>query len=251
MNKRFLIILAPLVLGGCTSVPAVINIPQGRFDVPETPGAKRASASLTYVGQEFGVEFSTDVANVAMNTTNPPILVRNAKSGFLGNGIALDIGYGLNDRFEVGFDMVRGLGVYAKYQLLGKPRSEAKRGNFSAALQVQADSLRQADTFNLASYDFSMTTTDLSVLGGFRPADNILVYGSYFQGAGSYSGSVSGGIFPGPYGGNMESTGYAAGVRFYFGDTTFFDVENVNTTLTVGQSRRTTSFIGARVGISY
>jgi hypothetical protein len=243
-----LLLLPLLVLGGCTSVPTVIGVPQGRFDIPEATGDHHGSMGVLYNDQEYGVVFTNDIANIAWDTTTPPIVTRNTKSGLIYQGLNIDLGYGLNERFEIGFDSARGLGVYGKYQILGKPRSEAEKGNFSLAVQLQLDRINQSEYMNFTSYDFSMVTSDVSILAGFRPTRQMLVYTSYFQGNGGYDGNVSGGSVPGSYSGNMKYEGYAVGLRFYFSDQAHLDLEAVDSKLTVGQSVGKNTFTGFRLG---
>ena len=171
-------ILLAMLFSSCAKIQ--INTPSSRFISPEANG-KLFSGSVrgsTYKGTEGTVDFSED-------KTDNPLELRNNVTG-----LGVDLSLGFIDRLDFLLrSSANAPSIYTlKYQILGAPRLEAKKGNQSLAVtfgyaqqeetQSESDTSVFNDSDDSIEADITQKLVDLSLIYGYRPSDDTLVYGS-------------------------------------------------------------------------
>jgi hypothetical protein len=173
MDRLIVIMLAALI-AGCS---VAIKTPSSRFILPEAEGdLGEASASISYSGlTRFDAPGNTD-SGADLSGQGPDEFYHSKGLGLHGDmGLMedLDIYAVKPDRspLQIGF----------KYQIIGKNRDEAKKGNHSLAITAAygEDSVDQSSSDFLISGDSVKTTSrvrDGSLIYGYRFKDRSLVY---------------------------------------------------------------------------
>lgn len=243
-----LVLLMVPFLGACS---AKIPISQDRFDIPEAVGAHNLTVSVGVAPQFYELELSPNYTTTMVNTTNPNILIGPKTLSDSISIFAFDVGYGVNDNFEIGVSSSKLQAVYFKYQLVGKPQSQAKKGNFSLAIIVAPLFAMHGDVQSVTtSYDYSSAGVDLSALIGYRTADWVLVYGGSYFSKSHYAGTVRGGpVIPSyAYSGNYSTQGVTLGAHFNLNKRLYLSIERIWSQLHAGTSSYGNIFWGIRMG---
>lgn len=243
-------LLMTLVFLSACSTPLSIHVPQGRFDLPENVGEDVISFSLSSTNSGYNISLSPDIAVFPVDTQNPTISTGSEIYEILPN-ILLDIGWGITKRVEIGASVAKGTGLYIKTQLLGRPQNEAKKRNFSLAVNLTGIQHEQSASESGASYDYKAIEWDAGLIAGYRIRDNMLLFGSVFQSQSDFSGGVTGGLFPGPYSGQHRQQGLTLGMHADVTKKLFVELEFIQSQIEVGQSSRSSNFTGFRVGYKW
>lgn len=256
MIKKTIPLLVFLLLISACSSPLSVHVPQGRFDLPENVGKGDFKASANYTFEDYEIVFSPDYEAIAVDTTNPLIVVDSAYSPASAimdvfPRLSFSLGYGLSDRFELGLNGAKGGALYLNAQLLGKPQPEATEGNVSLAVNLAWLHSEQSESANGASYKYEANGWDLGLIGGYRFSEKGLLFASLFRSQTDFSGKVSGGSVPGPFAGSYLQNGYSIGVHFNLTMHWYLDLEIIRSEISLGQTNKSENFEGFRLGYQW
>lgn|GEM_PF-6689785 len=162
-----------ILLTACSST---YKIPTARLMSPEASGQSHAILMGGY-HQAERVTITPDIATVSANSSTHDVQTFGNIGGLFS--------YGLFDSLDVGFtaDFWMPSIVFAKWQLLGKPKSQADAGNFSFSLLAGlGGSSRQTETSYdpLTNQDGTLKRDSSTVyqgggLMGYRPSKGFLI----------------------------------------------------------------------------
>jgi hypothetical protein len=203
-----------LVFSGCA---VTLNLPVNRFDSPETRG------ELGRGHVEAAIEGAHELTIIPDVTGNPAQV--NARTLERATGLRMGGELGLLDRLDVALKARSNtpMELEAKFQALGDPEKSAKEGNVALALSAAggagSSTKTGSDGFNgisgTAETDF--TTAEFAAIGGYRPADSLLIYGGPFHALAHYSGTLTQTGTSTPrllYSGTARQTGANAGLQW-------------------------------------
>jgi len=163
----------------------------------------------------------TDYSVVPVDPTNASVSSADGSTRVIDTSLSWDIW----DKLEIGtnlrWDESPAL-LTLKYQFLGAPSSEAKKGNISLAFWCGAGSTSNGSQSNtllrsqgfgdnvagVASQSTLVASEDLLLLGGYRPTNNFLIY----LGPGYTQGRVSGNVSQ-DYNGLKPNTSFTSAGR--------------------------------------
>jgi hypothetical protein len=221
MRHIFILSLASLIfLCGCASN---FYIPSNRFLIPESSGELLSGEFRAGAIGVAEVQVADDMTLANPNTT--PQLTKNTTLGF-----GLDLGF--TERFGIYIDGATNapsvIGV--KYQFMGDPLAVSEKGNKSLALAVGVMNGSQSEATSVNSVNgntkFDFSGWESVLLVGYRPYDELLLYGGPFISTINaqvvVSGGPTGGVTAEPDG-SGGSRGCSFGVRY--GELGFIDLE--------------------------
>ena len=241
------------LLSGCHTT---LKVSQLRYESPETLGKDQHQAVFTInpeQGVDVGIRSTADFANPVISTEQPKDLPNFPDGITITNIPIFDIAYwardslayvlsmselasyaGVTDSLDIYLDTQYGAPLLrAKYQLLGKPASRATAGNFSLAIDAG---------YGYAPFDgmkgLETSAYDVALIGGFRIADSLLLYGGPFQTRYDIKDAY------GPSRTNVESVGSNIGLRFGLGKNNSLYLERSSSTVTSGSSTHAGDYYG-------
>ncbi|HUP56116.1 MAG TPA: hypothetical protein VM598_01600 [Bdellovibrionota bacterium] len=185
-NLRLLVTVAALAISGSGCV-ILFNMPANRFVSPESQEDFGHGHVDLGVGGSEQVVLSPNSETVFANTTSPAMIRANAQSRFAAE-------FGVIERLDVSlrgsFASNEPAFIEGKYQLIGPSRQKADAGDFSLAGTLAYGGFNgtgdPSDT--PAIYKIRVGAIDTALIGGFRAAKPVLIYGGYFYTLFLYSG---------------------------------------------------------------
>lgn len=159
------LLLIALALTGCSTI---IKTPINRFESPEVVGE---TLGAQFHGGWQGVTeavITEDTYNIPINVDTPRI--RSDHRPIAGGGI------GLFQFLELQLRSPSLLQL--KFQVLGDPFKKAKAGNVSLAWTAGYGNPEESSSFLGSSCDIQEHIYDASVILGWRPTDDLLLYSS-------------------------------------------------------------------------
>ena len=220
---RATLLLCAIPLTGCLNSPVLVDLPHHHHSSPETTG--KGNLSFGYrLNSKTQAILSSDYTSVPVNTSNPNLHQTLSSSlnshvgftdnidGFLGLVFQNEENNQSQSTGKVQIQPAIGL----KYQFLGEPRSTAKPGNISSAIELivgtTQDNYKHKSTNN--SYAASNSYNIIQIITGYRNlADNVF-YGKIFNGIHQISGSVTLSSSNTPFSGKISELGYGIGILF-------------------------------------
>lgn len=171
-KNSLLLLLIILTFASCSQVR--IHSAATRFISPEATG-KTLSGEI-----EVQVQSGTEATiTLESNEINKPMKLRNDVTP-IGTGLNL----GLLERVDfIGYGRTNGAPLYGvKVQLIGDPKAQAKKGNFSAAITAGMGSAEskfsKSELFSSEDTEASVSQSikDYSVIVGYRTEDDVVLY---------------------------------------------------------------------------
>jgi hypothetical protein len=246
-------LLAILILNGCHSTLKVYPL---RYESPEVIGQGQHQAAISINPEQrvdVGIRSPSDFANPTITTEQPEDPPNFPDNITITNIPIFEIAYwardtasyaasmtdlasyaGVNDSLDIYLDTQYGTPIIrAKYQMLGEPASRARAGNLSLALDGGYGAELFADKKGL-----ELNAYDAALIGGFRIADTVLIYGGPYYSRYDYKDAN------GPSTSRVESTGTNLGIRFGFGKNDSIYLETSHNSVNAGASRHEGDYYG-------
>jgi hypothetical protein len=177
MNKYYLLAVA-FALSGCA-----INakLPLNRFESPEANGDWMKTEVLAGYQARTEVQFTSDYTLYAPTVSAPSVEVPAHR--LMGMGA---VGLARKWDIELSLPQVR---LAAKYQILGEPRLESKKGNTSLAVTGGVSTNHEKESASGSIFSSSIPSPnvelsevlfDFAAVAGHRIDDDVLLYGGPF-----------------------------------------------------------------------
>lgn len=257
LNNKLLGLLCVLALScqGCSSSKHVRT--QGnRFDLPETMTKSQYQLTVESAGVNE-IRFTPDDLSLPPEIEQPELKAVSGQTG-------LRFSMGIFDKLELQVETLPYLSesleglpaAKAKYQFLGAPLRDAKKGNISLAVSAGMLYWEDSQTTNRnPSYvnDINILILDLAAIAGYRYTDTVLVYGGPFLTVLSFDGKwdrKSFGVAEGVgenYNGTGKQYGVNLGLSWFFSDQWSTQAELAYTDLTWNDAQDAFTHFGVQL----
>jgi len=201
-----------LALGVLSSCASTVDWPMSHFHSSETNGRARLRIEGGLQAQN-SVVLTDDYTLTAPNAETPRV---DRTLDFLVGG-----NVGILDRWDIGLRLPGY--AFTKFQFIGSPRSESAIRSFSlsAVAAVAGSGSKQSGDSWIGSTRYNVDKHDrmgeLSLVGGYRTSEALLVYLAPYAQAGSYEGSwtrtpLSGTTTINNFNGHIKNRGFNLGL---------------------------------------
>jgi hypothetical protein len=243
--KVLLSLLMNFVLVSFLSSCAIsYNMPDTRFETPETTGKRWGGELNAGYGYGKDVELTSDFSQRWVDTDNPTL----KREKFLTAGGRL----GIDERIDLGLQVITDLGTLfkAKYQFLGK---KGEKG-FQAALSLHGGSGGEkkeetSNTYSKADLDNTVFGGDLIL--GYRFNEELIGYSSFFSDYLQFEVNQTRGTTTRLFKGKSRNTGGNLGLAACYNGTFVLKAEYAGATLEINNKKMWSNSYGLNLALNF